>query len=481
MAGIGFQLKKLVDNGKNYGGLRAFAYSSIIISGPMIFCIIQLLIGQKLLVESGSSFTEREYLLTGTMYSFVFSQLLTGGFLMIVTRYVSDQIYLKKEENILSSLYGVIAIIVLIGGMAAFAFYAISPLGMFFKIVAYLFFMELLIVNILAIYISAVKKYMQIVKAYGLGAITAGFSMWICLQLMDYLKAEHLLACMAAGFIVAIVFLIYSVKERFPRANQNSFDFLSYIQQYPSLFFIGFFYSVSLFGHIFIVWSSDIQAVVGNTFIMAPFYDVPVFYAYLTLIPAMVMFVVSMETSFYKVYKRFYEKVGGEYSLREINEAKAKMFQVLSRELVYIMEFQLVFTILAIALGATVIPLSTEQVHIYNLLVIGNYFFIIMFILMQILLYFDDRKGALMVISSYMTVSLLSMTAIILAGGNYGLAGFCSGLTGLIVAFWRLYHYGKNIEYYTYCTQPLFANDKTNFLARMALRMNEVNEGERGK
>ena len=145
------------------------------------------------------------------------------------------------------------------------------------------------------------------------------------------------------------------------------------------------------------------------------------------------------------------------------------------------MEFQLVFTILAIALGATVIPLSTEQIHIYNLLVIGNYFFIIMFILMQILLYFDDRKGALMVISSYMTVSLLSMTAIILAGGNYGLAGFCSGLTGLIVAFWRLYHYGKNIEYYTYCTQPLFANDKTNFLARMALRMNEVNEGERGK
>lgn len=480
MAGIGFQLKKLVDSRKNYGGLRAFAYSSVIISGPMILCIIQLLIGQKLIMDSGSTFMERELLLTGTMYSFVFSQVITGGFLMVVTRYVSDQIYLNKEENILSSLFGVIAIIVLIGGFASIVFYAISPLRMAFKIVAYLFFMELLIVNILAIYISAVKKYMQIVKAYGLGALVAGISMWLCLQLVDYQKAEYMMACMAAGFIVAIVFLINSIKERFPKANKNSFDFLSYIQQYPSLFFIGLFYSISLFGHIFIVWSSDIQVVVSNTFVMAPFYDVPVFYAYLSIIPAMVMFVVSMETSFYKVYKRYYEKVSGEYSLGQINEAKNKMFQVLIRELVYIMEFQMFFTILAIALGTTVIPLSTEQVHIYNILIIGNYFFIIMFILMQILLYFDDRKGALMVITSYLAVSLLSMVSIILVGGNYGMAGFCSGLTGLVIAFWRLFHYGKNIEYYTYCTQPLFTIEKTSFLARVAHRMNEGNGEGRG-
>lgn len=480
MAGIGFQLKKLVDNSKNYGGLRAFTYSSVIISGPMILCIFQLLIGQKLLMESGSTFMERELLLTGTMYSFVFSQVITGGFLMVVTRYVSDQIYLEKEENILSSLFGVIAIIVLIGGLASIAFYAISPLSMAFKIVAYLFFMELLIVNILTIYISAVKKYMQIVKAYGIGALTAGISMWLCLQLVDYLKAEHLMACMSAGFTVAIVFLIKSIKERFPKANKNCFDFLSYIQHYPSLFFIGFFYSISLFSHIFIVWGSDIQAVVGNTFVMAPFYDVPVFYAYLSIIPAMVMFVVSMETSFYKVYKRYYEKVSGDYSLSQINDAKTKMFQVLTRELVYIMEIQLFFTILAIALGITVIPLSTEQIHIYNILVIGNYFFIIMFILMLILLYFDDRKGALMVIASYMVVSMMSMITVILIGGNYGLAGFCSGLTGLVIAFWRIFHYGKNIDYYTYCTQPLFASEKINTLTRVANRMNEINGEGRG-
>ncbi|MBS4196423.1 exopolysaccharide Pel transporter PelG [Lederbergia citri] len=480
MAGIGFQLKKLVGKEKFYGGLRAFVYSSVIISGPMILCIVQLLIGQKLLSLSGAELFERELLLSTTMYSFVFSQVITGGLLMVVTRYVSDQIYMNKEENVMSSLYGSIAIILVIGGSISTAFYSFSPLGTTFKIVAYLLFIELLITNILAIYISAVKKYMHIVKAYGFGAITSISAMGLCLKIFNTLKAEYFLVCMAAGFIIAIVLLIRSVKERFPKANKNYFDFLSYIQKYPSLFFIGLFYVISLFGHIFIVWSSDIQEKVGDTFVMAPLYDVPIFYAYLSIIPAMVMFVVSMETSFFEAYKKYYEKVSGEYSLGEISEARKKMFHVLTRELVYIMEFQLIFTILAIALGTTIIPLTIEQRAIFNVLVIGNYFFIIMFVLMQILLYFDDRKGAVIVISTFMSVSLLSMTVIVLFGGNYGLASFISGMIGLITAFLRLFHYVKNHEYYTFCSQPLFPVDKTSFMDRFAHRMNRLNGGERG-
>nr|WP_257989792.1 exopolysaccharide Pel transporter PelG [Bacillus infantis] len=481
MAGIGFQLKKLANNGKRYGGLRAFAYSSVIISGPMILCIVQLLIAQKLLAVSGAGFSERGLLLSGTMYSFVFSQIITGGFIMVVTRYVSDQIYLEKEDNILSSLYGVIAVILAAGGLISIVFYSFSPLAIPFKVVAYFFFIELLVINILAIYISAVKKYMQIVKAYIFGAIIAVMSMWLCMQVWDNLKAEHVLASMAAGFFVAIILLINSIKKRFPTANQHYFDFLPYMQKYPSLFFIGLFYVIGLFGPIFIVWGSEIQLKVSDTFVMAPFYDVPVFYAYLSIIPAMVKFVISMETSFFNVYKRYYGNITGQYSLMQINEARTKMFHVLTHELVYIMEFQLFFTILAIALGSTIIPLSTEQINIFNLLVIGNYFFIIMYILLQILLYFDDRKGAVLVISSYMSASLASMALIVAFGGNYGLSSFVSGIIGLITAFLRLNYYGKNIEYYTYCSQPMYSADKKGMIDNFAHRMNILNGGGRGK
>lgn len=480
MAGIGFQLKKLVNKEKIYGGIRAFVYSSVIISGPLILCIVQLLIAQKFLVIFGAQFFERELLIAGIMYSFVFSQVITSGFFMVITRYVSDQIYCKKEGNIMPSLYGAIALILVIGGLISITFYSYSSLGMIFKIPAYLLFIELLILNILAIYISAVKKYMNIVKAYGVGAITAIFTMWICFLVLDTLKAEHLLVCMVAGFLVSIVYLIRSIKRQFPETNNNSFDFLSYIQKYPSLFFIGLFYVIGLFGHIFIVWGSDRQERIGDTFIIAPFYDVPYFYAFLSVLPAMIMFVVSMETSFFKLYKKYYENVTGEYPLWQINEIKSKMLHVLKYELVKIMRFQLIFTILAIFFGTTIIPLSIEQRGIFNILVIGNYFFIIMYVIMQILLYFDDRKGVVIVISTYMSVSLLSMANTVIFEGNYGLPSFLSGIIGLLIAILRLFHYMKNIEYYTFCYQPLFTVHKNSFMERIAHRMNELNRGGRG-
>jgi polysaccharide biosynthesis protein PelG len=481
MAGIELQLEKLMNKGRFYKVVRSFVHSSMTISGPMILCIAQLLIAQKFLSASGESF-ERELLLSVTMYSFIFSQLITGGFLMVVSRYAADQIYLKKEENIMSSLYGAIALVLAAGGVISIIFYSFSPLGMTFKITAYLFFIELLIVNILAIYVSAVKRNMYLVKAYSFGAVTAIILMSLCLHILDPLKAEHLLMCMACGFLAAIFFLTAKIKEYFPKANKNYFAILPYIQKYPSLFAIGLFYTISLFGHIFIVWISERQVKVGGTFVTAPFYDVPVFYAFLTILPAMIMFVVSMETSLFKSYKRYYEYVNGESSLKQINEARSQLIHELTHELAYIMRFQLIVTILAVALGPTFIPLSLEQYEIFNILVIGNYFLIIMYVIMQMLLYFDDRTGVLMVISAYMSVSLISMAVIVSLGGNYGLASFLSGAIGLGTAFLRLLHYTKNLEYYTFCSQPLLGADKESLADRIARKLNVWNgsgEGEK--
>lgn len=377
----------------------------------------------------------------------------------------------------MSSLYGAIALVLAAGGLISFVFYSFSPLGMTFKITAYLFFTELLIVNILAIYVSAVKRYMYLVKAYSVGAVTAIILMSLCLHIVDPLRAEHLLMCMACGFLAAIFFLTGKIKECFPKANKNYFALLPYIQKYPSLFSIGLFYAISLFGHIFIVWISDRQVKAGDTFVTAPFYDVPVFYAFLSILPAMIMFVVSMETSLFSSYKKYYEYVNGDSPLQQINEARTQLVHELTHELGYIMKFQLIVTILAIALGPTLIPLSLEQYDVFHILVIGNYFLIIMYVIMQILLYFDDRTGVVMIISAYMSVSLISMAVIVSLGGNYGLASFISGAIGLGISFLRLLHYTKNLEYYTFCSRPLPRASKNRLMDRIARRLNVWNGG----
>ena len=441
----------------------------------MILCISQLIVAQYFLKNSNASFFERELLLSGSLYGFVFSQLITSGFIMVITRYVADQIYQREEQNILSSLYGIMAVILIIGGFIGFVFYLFSPLNFLVKMIGYLFFTELLIVNILTMYISAINIYFKIVKSYIIGILISMAAMWVCSLASQELTAVYLLACMSFGFFIIILLLMKSIKNSFPVCNQNYFGFLPYISRYPSLFFIGLFYTLGLFGHIFMFWGSELKTVVGNTFVIAPLYDVSVFYAYLSILPAMIKFVVSVETSFYKEYKNYYSKVLGTSSIQEIAEAKSDMFHVLKRELVFIMEVQLFFTIIAIPLGTTLLPLTIQQVDIFNILVIANYYFIIMFVIIQILLYFDDRKGALLVLASYLAVSLPVTVITIVYEGYYGVSCFIAGLIGLSVAIARLYHYGKNLEYYTYCMQPTILKRKKGFFERMAYKLNSIN------
>jgi polysaccharide biosynthesis protein PelG len=479
MAGIGFQLKNLFNDNSFFWRIKAFAFSSIVLAGPMLLCILLITLAQYFL-----DFTkpyEKDLFLAGTLYSFIFSQLLTGGFTMLFSRYLADQLYAEKYENILSSLYGILAISLLLGGVVGILFYSFSPLfyssspqDKWFIIFSYFFYMELIIVWLLSIYISALKDYMQVIKGFLIGVFISAVLIGVSYTIHSLKTAYGIFACMDIGFFAIILLFFRSIKKRFPENNHRYFDFLIYLEKYPSLFFVGLFYTLGLYGHSFIVWMSDQKTVISGTFIMAKIYDSPVFFAYLTLLPAMIMFVVSVETSFYEQYKNFYSCVLGPSSLHEIKDAQAKMFNVLSREFAFIMEFQLFFTIFSISLGTKLLPLTSEQVDIFNIVTVGNYFFIMMFIIIQILLYFDDQKGALIVISIYCASILLS-TPITNFFENYGLSCFIAGFIGLIFSFVRIRHYCRNFGYYTFCSQPLIIKEEKVFMHRIAEKLYSLN------
>jgi polysaccharide biosynthesis protein PelG len=474
MAGIGFQLKNLFKENSFLWRIKGFAFSSIVVAGPMVLCILIIVLAQSFLSKINTPFYERELFQAGTLYSFVFSQLITGGFTMLLSRYLADQLHSGKHENVLSSLYGILSVCLFIGGVTGIIFYSFSPLDLPFKIFSYLFIMELIITWLLMIYISALKDYMKVIKSFVAGVIISASLIWISYLFLNLKTATGVFACMDIGFLTIILLFLRSVKKQFPVNNNRYFDFLVYIQKYPSLFLIGLIYTLGLYGHSFIVWGSSLNTVINDTFYIAPLYDTPVFYSYLTILPAMVMFVISVETSFYEEYKRFYSLIRGSASFGEIKEAQEKMFNVLSREFEFIMEFQLFFTIYAISLGTRLLPISSEQVDIFNILTLGNYFFIMMFILVQILLYFDDRRGALIVISCYTTLQLV-LSPITVYFEHYGYSSFISGLLGLGVALVRIYYYSRNFGYYTFCSQPLIKKDEKLFMQRMAEKLNSLN------
>jgi polysaccharide biosynthesis protein PelG len=264
---------------------------------------------------------------------------------------------------------------------------------------------------------------------------------------------------------------MFYLKNFFGRSSKKYFEFLRHFDKYPSLFFISFFYTLGLYIHNFLFWTSELGVKIGNTYIYAPTYDVPTFYAFLSIMPSMIVFVVSIETSFYDKYRTYYTLITGKGNLNDIENAKKDMTRTLWSEIRNIMEIQLFFTLIFIAVGSYILPdigLSQFSVDIFNLLAVGAYFNIIMLIIILILLYFEDRRGALFVSFTFLAGNtIFTYLTINYSENTYGLGFFLAAFIGMVIALAELVVYLKNINYHTFCGQPIIYKVKRGFFSHI--------------
>ena len=245
--------------------------------------------------------------------------------------------------------------------------------------------------------------------------------------------------------------------------------FLLISSKYPSLFFIGTFFYSGVYVHSFVYWFSPYNELIGDRYVISPFYDLPVFYAYLTVVPTLVTFVVSVETSFYDKFRGYYDKILNGGTLLEITRAKWDMQRTLMQEVSFMMEVQLLFTVVSLALGIKLLPMlgfSIAQLYTFNILVLGYFVFIMSFIIMLIMLYFDDRKGVLAV-SSLFVVLNAGFTYWSMKVEYHGLGIFMAAFVALLCALARLIMYVRNIDYYTFCAQPITVQKKVSLWHRI--------------
>lgn len=473
MAGIGFQLKELYDQSNFLGQLRAMSFSAIVATGPMFLTILLITVVREWLLALGAPQAEVLLFMSTTQYAFIFSQLLTGGFLFLIARYVADQTFLEQETKVLSSLYGVLALTFVLGFVISVLFYWNSPLPFAYKFTSYLFFVELIGIWILSMYVSALKDYKRIIVSYFVGIAVSFFVSWIMIQWFDLSTAFAMMISLAIGFGIVYGLLFRYVKLYFQVDDKNYFDFLRYLERYPVLFAIGFFYYLGLYGHSFIVWQSSYQLVVAYTFRIAPFYDVPIFYAYLSVLPALVLFMVTIETKFYVTYKKYYSRILNGSSLSEIENAKREMFRVLRLELLFLAQIQLLVVLVALFLGLTLLPsigVTQGQLDIYIYAVVGSWFIGILINVFMLMLYFDYRRSALTVVLLFsvvtMAVTALSLVTWVPLGANLFVGGAIAMLTSIALMTSGL----NDIDYATFCTQPIVTKPKPTWIEKYVVR-----------
>ncbi len=471
MAGIGFELKKLFKGSGFFSNLRAYAYSALVSLGPFILCTIVIVAIMQFLGYMDISFKDRELFIASVVYAFIFSQIIVSGFKMIITRFIADMLYSEKFEYIMPSLYGVLCTVIPISGITGILFFWNSPLQFEIKLVSYLLFMELVMVFIMMEYLSTLKDYMKIVKSFLWGIGTILVLSFVFLKFTNLQAVFGLLLAMDIGFFIIIVSLMVYLKNFFGKSVNKYFEFIRHFDKYPSLFFVAFFYTMGLYIHNFLFWTGELGVMIGGTYLYAPTYDVPTFYAFLSIMPSMIIFVVSIETSFYDKYKGYYTLITGKGNLTDIENAKKDMTRTLWSEIRNIMEVQLFFSLVFIAAGYYLLPgigLSQLSVDIFNLLTLGAYFNIIMLIIILLLLYFEDRKGALFVAGTFFVSStVFTYLSMNYSENVYGLGFFLAALVGVVLAIIELFVYLKNINYHTFCGQPIIYKEKKGPLGKL--------------
>ena len=458
MAGIGFELKKLYSEKGILTGIRAFFYSFVVTVGPMMLCILLITFMQYLLEEMGEDYLKRQVFVAVIQYTFIFSLLIGGSAAMYLSRFFADMMYIERFDEILHGLDFALIVSLAIGTVEALVFLYFSSLDIITALLAYSLFMILIVVWVYAIIITAIKNYKKIFQIY-LSGVIIGVAITLIMAVTGIRNADYYLFAIVMTFAVIATRLIYYIRDVFKTSRTFSVKSIESLDLYGKLVLVGFFMNAGIYIQNMVYWVTDDATVVATTFRLAPFYDVPMFYAFLTVIPSMIFFVIFFETNFYDRYKDYYDQIIHGGGLKEMETAKSIMIRTLYQEYSGVMEIQLFFSIVFLLIGRVMLPrigISGDSVDIYSIITLGSYLYGAIYICIMCLLYFDDINGATAIsFSFFLSDFVFTVISLRFDGQADGFGFFIATVVTFYIGFARLSYYLKNLDYYTYCNQPL--------------------------
>lgn len=464
MAGIGFELKKLFQHTGVFASLRAFGYATVITTGPMLLGVVLLLGLMWICTFAGISKFQRELLVCMITYVLLASVTVTSVLSMVVTRFTADMLFEDRNEEVLPSFWGSALLMMVVGGILWLVFLIFSGATFVQGVFLYILFQELILVWHAMSYLTAIKDYRNMFRSFFV-AIGLSLLLGLLLVLFHYPAIESLLFSVSVGYGVKAIWDIVLLYRHFPRSKASAFSFMEWMDKFPELPWIGFFTNMGLFSHLVIMWFSEVGVQVKGLFYGAPYHDISALIAFLTILITTVNFVVSVEVNFYPKYRDYNSLYSDKGTGQDIIQAEKEMLAVLKNEIFYTALKQLLFSCLAIALGGYVldlVPLGFNEVMkgyfrtlcvAYGLYAIGN-------MLMLILLYFIDYKGALVGTAVFAAGTVVfSIISLFFPSLYYGFGFLLAAMLFVVVMLTRLNYYIKRLPYYILCVQPLVEKD----------------------
>ncbi len=457
MAGIGFELRKLLKKRTYAGLLQAYAYAGIISSGPWVLSILGiLLIGVFSIgtVDADASISQFQVTVT---YLFLISLVLTGVVQLSFTRFVADQIFAKNNLAIMPNFNGLMLL-----AMSLSLLLALPAAALLFpeQSVLYrlLFAAGLTVMSaiwIATVFLTGMKHYRAIVLIFFLGYAA---TIVLALLLRKVLGLEGLLMGFVAGHVLLLLGMVWLVYRNYHSDHFIAFDIWKPGAMYTSLMASGLLFNLGAWIDKIMFWyhPDTGQAVIGPLH-ASVIYDIPIFLSYLSVIPGMAVFLVRIETDFVEYYIKFYDAVREGATLDYIERMRNHMVYYVRRGLFDIAKIQAIAVLITLVLGEAILTflgISTLYLPLLYIDVVSAALQVVLLGILNVLFYLDQRRAVLL-LTGLLPLFNLVFTAISLQlGANWFGYGFAVAmLLTVLLGLWILNRKLEALEYQTFMLQ----------------------------
>lgn len=455
MAGIGFELRKILNQNTLFSVFRAYTYAGVISSGPWILSIVGILLIGILSLPFVIPTVQVSQFQVSVTYLIAVSLIITGPMQLAFTRFTSDRLFEHHDDLVFSNYHAVVLLVTALAGLIGilFAVFWFPHQSVAYRWLMVVGFVVVSNIWIAAIFLTSLKQYRQIVWTFLMGyGLTLAASLYL---------AGWGLEGLILGFVLGQIALLAGLSLLIYRAYGGpvfiSFEVFQPRYIYPSLLCIGFLYNLGVWTDKFIFWyaAGTGQHVIGplNASVI---YDIPIFLAYLGIIPGMAVFLVRIETDFVEYHDAFYEAVREGSSLDHIETMRNMMVQTIRIGLYEIMKIQAIAALLLLTLGGPILRLlkiSELYLPLLYVDVVAASLQVVFLGVLNIFFYLDRRREVLLLTAAFVLLNSLLTWATLVLGPSYYGYGFASAL--LIVVMASIYVLDKKLEVLEFQTYML--------------------------
>ncbi len=454
MAGIGFKLRRIFERDSYIDSLRGLLYSTALAGGPIFFSIFSLI-----LLALYSTFLrpgEMDIFLVTIVYVFAFSLISTGVSQLLITRYLSDLLYVGKTDRILPTFTTALGMTVLVQIVIGLPFVLTWQIDFLYKATAFVLFIIIGCVWQLMTFLSAVKNYKIVLYAFVIG-LGLGFA--LALYLGDKFGLPGFLHGYAIGQMVLFFILLSRIFIEFRSSARPDFDMLVYFKKMPQLVITGLCYNLGIWVDKIVFWFSPEGAQIHSFLYAFTDYDGANFVAYLTVIPSYTYFFVKVETEFFSRIRYYFQAILSKASLKKIHETKESISVTVKESLIGLIKIQGVVTLVCLLFSnelASLFGLPPLGALILEKALVAVFLQMLLLTLMIFMMYFDI-KPQLVLVALVFVSSNIGLTLVTLKLGYffYGYGYLFACLLAVICSYVLLNRHVYDLEYRTFASQPL--------------------------